>query len=198
MTRPLTFTAADRLLVFAPHPDDETIATGELIQLARASGAVVHVVFATDGDNNPWPQRWCERRLHIPVRGQLVEPAREVVEPFCDCGVGCCQLLGCEPERLELRGDLVDPRIGLDPRIGDDLLPGPCQRLRKRRGRHHLGWELPLDVLQLCRERVEHGTIGRQRIEAGNDFLDFFRGCRGLDDSADLALDCRERRSELV
>jgi LmbE family N-acetylglucosaminyl deacetylase len=65
MTRPLTFTAADRLLVFAPHPDDETIATGELIQLARAAGAAVRVVFATDGDNNPWPQRWCERRLHI-------------------------------------------------------------------------------------------------------------------------------------
>jgi len=65
MTRPLTFTSADRLLVFAPHPDDETIATGELIQLARAAGAAVRVVFATDGDNNPWPQRWCERRLHI-------------------------------------------------------------------------------------------------------------------------------------
>jgi LmbE family N-acetylglucosaminyl deacetylase len=65
MTRSLTFTAADRLLVFAPHPDDETIATGELIQLARASDAAVRVVFATNGDNNPWPQRWCERRLHI-------------------------------------------------------------------------------------------------------------------------------------
>lgn len=65
MTRPLTFKAADRLLVFAPHPDDETLATGELIQLARAAGAAVRVVFATDGDNNPWPQRWCERRLRI-------------------------------------------------------------------------------------------------------------------------------------
>jgi LmbE family N-acetylglucosaminyl deacetylase len=65
MTRNLTFTAADRLLVFAPHPDDETLATGELIQLAVAAGAGVHVVFATDGDNNPWPQRWFERRLHI-------------------------------------------------------------------------------------------------------------------------------------
>jgi LmbE family N-acetylglucosaminyl deacetylase len=65
MTRQLTFRAADRLLVFAPHPDDETIATGELIQLACASGTAVRVVFATDGDNNPWPQRWCERRLHI-------------------------------------------------------------------------------------------------------------------------------------
>jgi len=65
MTRELTFTASDRLLVFAPHPDDETIATGELIQLANAAGANVRVVFATDGDNNPWPQRWIERRFRI-------------------------------------------------------------------------------------------------------------------------------------
>jgi len=65
MTRKLTFSATDRLLVVAPHPDDETLATGELVQLAIASGAMVRVVFATDGDNNPWPQRWFERRIWI-------------------------------------------------------------------------------------------------------------------------------------
>jgi LmbE family N-acetylglucosaminyl deacetylase len=57
--------ANDRLLVFAPHPDDETLAAGELIQTAHAAGASVRVVFATDGDNNPWPQRWLERRWRI-------------------------------------------------------------------------------------------------------------------------------------
>jgi len=65
MTRILAFQPHSRLLVFAPHPDDETLATGELIQLALASGAAVRVVFATDGDNNPWPQRWVERRWRI-------------------------------------------------------------------------------------------------------------------------------------
>jgi len=65
MTRILAFPPRTRLLVFAPHPDDETLATGELIQLALASGAAVRVVFATDGDNNPWPQRWVERRWRI-------------------------------------------------------------------------------------------------------------------------------------
>jgi len=65
MTRNLTLSATDRLLVLAPHPDDETLATGELIQLAVRVGAAVRVVFATDGDNNPWPQRWFERRLRI-------------------------------------------------------------------------------------------------------------------------------------
>ncbi|HVT32684.1 MAG TPA: PIG-L family deacetylase [Rhodanobacteraceae bacterium] len=65
MTRILTLPPDGRLLVFAPHPDDETLATGELIQLARQQGARVRVVFATDGDNNPWPQRWTERRWRI-------------------------------------------------------------------------------------------------------------------------------------
>src|SRR5690606_9226054 len=60
--------AQDRLLVLAPHPDDETIATGGLVQSALAAGAKVHVLFATDGDNNPWPQRWLERRWRIGER----------------------------------------------------------------------------------------------------------------------------------
>ncbi|MEO5624575.1 MAG: PIG-L family deacetylase [Dokdonella sp.] len=59
--------AHDRLLVFAPHPDDETLAAGELIQTALAAGACMRVIFATDGDNNPWPQRWLERRWRIGV-----------------------------------------------------------------------------------------------------------------------------------
>lgn len=65
MTASLHFSPRDRVLVFAPHPDDETIATGELVQAARAAGAAVRVVFATDGENNPWPQRWLERRWRI-------------------------------------------------------------------------------------------------------------------------------------
>lgn len=65
MTSTLPLTAGDRVLVFAPHPDDETLATGELIQSALELGARVRVVFTTDGDNNPWPQRWLERRWHV-------------------------------------------------------------------------------------------------------------------------------------
>jgi LmbE family N-acetylglucosaminyl deacetylase len=55
----------DRVLVFAPHPDDESIACGGLLQVARVAGAAVRVVVLTDGDNNPWPQRWIEKRWHI-------------------------------------------------------------------------------------------------------------------------------------
>ncbi len=61
----LTLSPGRRLTVLAPHPDDESLAAGGLIQQAVAAGADVRVVFATDGDNNPWPQRWVERRWFI-------------------------------------------------------------------------------------------------------------------------------------
>lgn len=61
----LSLSAQTRLLVVAPHPDDETIATGVLIQQVLAAGGSVRLLLLTDGDNNPWPQRWLERRLRI-------------------------------------------------------------------------------------------------------------------------------------
>jgi LmbE family N-acetylglucosaminyl deacetylase len=42
----------DAVLIVAPHPDDECIATGGLIQQAIAVGARVHVVYLTYGDNH--------------------------------------------------------------------------------------------------------------------------------------------------
>ncbi len=62
---PPTFSAQTRLLVVAPHPDDETIATGLLLQQVRAVGGEVGILLLTSGDNNPWPQRWLERRVWI-------------------------------------------------------------------------------------------------------------------------------------
>jgi len=60
-----SFSAHTRLLVIAPHPDDETIATGLLIQQVLAAGGEVRILLLTAGDNNPWPQRWLERRVWI-------------------------------------------------------------------------------------------------------------------------------------
>lgn len=55
----------DRTLVIAPHPDDESIAAGGLLQRAVAAGGEVQVVFVTDGDNNPWPLRYLKKKLRI-------------------------------------------------------------------------------------------------------------------------------------
>lgn len=43
-----------RLLVLAPHPDDETIAAGGLLAHTVAAGASAQVIFLTSGDGWPW------------------------------------------------------------------------------------------------------------------------------------------------
>ena len=57
--------SGERLLFLAPHPDDETLAAGALLQRTIARGGRARVVFATDGDNNPWTQRLVEGRIRI-------------------------------------------------------------------------------------------------------------------------------------
>jgi LmbE family N-acetylglucosaminyl deacetylase len=46
------FSAEDRVLILAPHPDDEAIGTGGVIQKALGAGAKVKVGLFTNGDNN--------------------------------------------------------------------------------------------------------------------------------------------------
>ncbi len=65
IVQPLAIRANERLLVFAPHPDDESLACGGLIQSALDAGAAVCVVIVTDGASNPWPQRVAEKRWRI-------------------------------------------------------------------------------------------------------------------------------------
>ena len=49
----MSFSPATRLLVVAPHPDDETLGAGGLIQRVRHAGGAVKVVFMTSGDGFP-------------------------------------------------------------------------------------------------------------------------------------------------
>jgi len=57
--------SSSRLLMFAPHPDDESLACGILLQNAVQAGASISVVYVTDGENNPWPQRCLSRRWRL-------------------------------------------------------------------------------------------------------------------------------------
>jgi LmbE family N-acetylglucosaminyl deacetylase len=61
----MTTVPAGRVLILAPHPDDDVIGAGGLIQRARGRGGDVCVVFITSGENNPWPQRLVNRRWRI-------------------------------------------------------------------------------------------------------------------------------------
>ncbi len=46
------FKKNDRVLILAPHPDDEAIACAGIIQDALNSGAEVRVTYLTNGDHN--------------------------------------------------------------------------------------------------------------------------------------------------
>jgi LmbE family N-acetylglucosaminyl deacetylase len=52
-------------MLIAPHPDDEALACSVILQQAVRAGAVIRIVYVTDGDNNPWPQRVLERRWRL-------------------------------------------------------------------------------------------------------------------------------------
>jgi len=47
-----TFKKNERVLIFAPHPDDESIACAGVIQKALKAGALVRIVYLTNGDHN--------------------------------------------------------------------------------------------------------------------------------------------------
>ena len=62
---PFNFDPSSRVMLIAPHPDDETLACGTVLQGASRAGADINVVYETDGENNPWPQRAFERKWKI-------------------------------------------------------------------------------------------------------------------------------------
>lgn len=118
------FNDGDRVLVVAVHPDDETLATAGLIRSAGAAGAQVRVVFVTDGDNNPWPQRWIERRWHIDMAARARWGARRREEARAalvtlGVGAGAAIFLGLPDQGLTallIEGDALEQalRIGID------------------------------------------------------------------------------------
>lgn len=57
------FNKSDRILILAPHPDDETIACGGVIQKALRQGAAVNVAYLTNGDHNEFAFIVYEKRL---------------------------------------------------------------------------------------------------------------------------------------
>jgi LmbE family N-acetylglucosaminyl deacetylase len=52
-------------MVIAPHPDDEALACSVILQQAVRAGAAIRIVYVTDGDDNPWPQRAFERKWSL-------------------------------------------------------------------------------------------------------------------------------------
>src|SRR5262249_41664249 len=58
------------------------LATGGLLQRSMAAGGAVRVVFVTDGENNPWPQRAVERRWRLGASARTRWAERRRAETF--------------------------------------------------------------------------------------------------------------------
>jgi LmbE family N-acetylglucosaminyl deacetylase len=65
------FTNNDRILILAPHPDDEVMAAGGVIQKALKVRARVKVLFLTNGDHNEPAFIVYEKRLTM-RRGEFI------------------------------------------------------------------------------------------------------------------------------
>jgi len=108
----LSVSAQTRLLVVAPHPDDETLGCGLLIQQVLAAGGTVRVLLLTDGDNNPWPQRYIERRVRLSEAARRRWGAQRRDE-----AVRAVAQLGLPVAALETMGW---PDMGLTTKLRDD------------------------------------------------------------------------------
>lgn len=132
MTRDLVLTAADRILFFAPHPDDESLGGGGLVQKAVAAGAQMRFVFLTNGDRNPWPQRVRERSVFLDAKarrrwGKLRR--QEALDALAVLGIG-------EPAEAHF---LNWPDQGVTPLLmaGDDrAVETICEQLDQWRPTH--------------------------------------------------------------
>ncbi len=95
----LVLTPHDRLLILAPHPDDEVLCCGGVIQQAVAMRVPVHVVFLTYGDNNQWSFLLYRRHpVLIPGAVQQMGLVRH------DEALAASRLLGLSPEQLTFLG----------------------------------------------------------------------------------------------
>jgi LmbE family N-acetylglucosaminyl deacetylase len=97
--RELTLKPGDRILVMAPHPDDEVLACGGVIQRARTMGLPVKVLFLTYGDSNQWS--FAVYRKHFVLGTKNVEAMGMVRH---DEAVSADKFLGLSPDQLVFLG----------------------------------------------------------------------------------------------
>ena len=91
--------AGDRVLVLAPHPDDEVLGGGGLIQAATALGLPVRVVFLTNGEANVWSFAVDQGALRLtPARARQLGMMRHAEALAADA------TLGIPPDHLTFLG----------------------------------------------------------------------------------------------
>lgn len=95
----LVLNERDRILVLAPHPDDEVLGCGGIIQQAVGMKLPVHIAFLTYGDFYEWSFMIYKKRLVLTAKG--VEGMGEIRH---DEAVAAAALLGVPPDSLSFFG----------------------------------------------------------------------------------------------
>ncbi|MFA5063636.1 MAG: PIG-L family deacetylase [Candidatus Omnitrophota bacterium] len=93
------FKRRDRVLILAPHPDDETIGCAGVIQQAKKAGAKVKVVYLTNGDNNEFSFIVYEKRLTF-KKGEFIHMGQVRRQE----AVNAMKLLGLSEDKLIFLG----------------------------------------------------------------------------------------------
>lgn len=100
----------DRLLVLAPHPDDETLGAGGLMAATRAAGGAVRVIVLTDGS-----------RLHGKSEGEA--KARLIAARQAECAAATAVLGVSELRFLDAAdGRLYKETARLAPRLAEEIM----------------------------------------------------------------------------
>jgi LmbE family N-acetylglucosaminyl deacetylase len=94
-----TLTPDDRILVLAPHPDDETLGCAGVIQQAVAMKLPVRIVWLTYGDNNEWSFMLYRKRFVL-----MPGAVREMGEVRHSEAVAAAAILGVDTNQLAFLG----------------------------------------------------------------------------------------------
>lgn len=128
----MSFDSNSRVLVFAPHPDDETLACGILLQRAVNARASIRVVYVTDGEDNPWPQRALEKKWRLCANDRIRWGKMRRAE-----ALAALRELGVPAERADFLG-LPDQKLTLLLTRGCEPLLARFARLIAEFGPTHL------------------------------------------------------------
>jgi LmbE family N-acetylglucosaminyl deacetylase len=95
----LSLEGVERVLVISPHPDDETLAAGGLIQAALQQGTQVKVIVLTNGDGQTFAPLALDRRLQASPKDYVALGERRQVETL-----KALEQLGLPPDEVYFLG----------------------------------------------------------------------------------------------
>ena len=152
----LSLTDQDRILVLAPHPDDEVLGCGGVLQHALARKIPVRVVFLTYGDNNQWSFLvYRKHPVFVPGAVLVMGLTRH------DEALAAAKALGVDPSALTFLGYPDFGTLNIWYAHWDDAPPYRSMLTRVRAvaypnafrpGAPHKGEEILQDLTQIMRD----------------------------------------------